>query len=130
MWGYRVTLQELSEHYRNTGEFLPEAESLLEIHLMSIADRIQKKYDNYIEYCNNNNHLPEETLDLMIDIEIGYWQAENGFVSSLRVGKRREIIDKLFQQMLDTSDDGYQCDMYLFKLEEMSDEELEEEARK
>lgn len=75
-----MTLQELAKHYQETGEYLPEAEALEEIHLMSLAERIQKKYDDYIEYCNFINHLPEETLDLMIELEVGYWQADNGFI--------------------------------------------------
>ncbi len=44
--------------------------------------------------------------------------------------ERKDLIGELFQKKLDTCDDGHECDMYLFDLEEMSDEELRNEAEK
>lgn len=70
------TLKSLASHYRKTGEYLPEAKALEEIHLMTIAERIETKY-NKLKLDFTSDLLE---LDDLLDIEIGHWQADNGFV--------------------------------------------------
>lgn len=68
------TLKKLAKHYQETGEYLPEAEALEEIHIMSIAEKIESRFWD--------GELMNEPISLenLISIEIGHWQADNGFV--------------------------------------------------
>ena len=86
------TLKKLAKHYQETGEYLPEAEALEEIHLMSIAERIETKYNNLkLEFTSD---LLE--LDDLIDIEIGHWQANHGFV---RPYDSEELMEKFNKKL-------------------------------
>lgn len=96
------TLKKLAKHYQETGEYLPQAEEAEEIHLMSIADKIQKKYDDYNAQCNFNMSFPEDTLILMIELEIGHWQAVHGFTRPWKdsdfddaISKAKEKVNKI-----------------------------------
>ncbi len=42
-------------------------------------------------------------------------------MNSMTEQERKDLIGELFQKKLDTCDDGHECDMYLFDLEEMSE---------
>lgn len=69
------TLKKLAKHYQESGEYLPEAKSLEEMYIMSIADKIEEKYTKIKDTFESDIiHL-----DDLIDIEIGHWQANNGF---------------------------------------------------
>ena len=74
------TLKSLASHYRKTGEYLPEAEALEEIYIMSIADEIEHKHQSYIESPEFFTDEFPLSLENRINIEIGIWQANNGFV--------------------------------------------------
>lgn len=71
------TIKKMAKHYRETREFLPEAEEAQEIHLMTIAEKIENKYNSFLTLTDSGFLID---LEDMIDIEIGLWQANHGFI--------------------------------------------------
>jgi len=74
------TLKKLAKHYQETGEYLPEAQRAEDEYIKSIMPKILEKYEKYkkeINICES-----EMALETMIDIEIGLWQADNGFYAT------------------------------------------------
>lgn len=68
------TLKKLAKHYRDTGEYLPEARELEDIFIMNKAEAIENKYKKLL-----NNNICDFDIEDLIDIERGVWLAENGF---------------------------------------------------
>lgn len=74
-----MTLKQLSKHYRETGDYLPEAQEFEDKHMKRSEKRIRR---NFVEYVNSKEFLTEDypmSLNNFRDIAIGSWQAKHGF---------------------------------------------------
>lgn len=86
------TLKKLAKHYQEAGEYLPEAQALEEIHIMSIAQEIEEKYLNKRHNLCFNDEFGPKKLEHLISIEIGSWQATHGFCCEWK--RIKEELDK------------------------------------
>ena len=77
-----MTLEEMAQLYQDTGVYLPEARKAESDYIESRMQDIKLKYRDYV---NGEEFLLDEypmTLSTFVDIEIGHWQARNGFYRS------------------------------------------------
>lgn len=76
-----MTIQELAKHYQETGEYLPEAQEMEKDYILSVMSKIESDYEIYTTSEDYEKDAYPLSFENFIDMEIGMWQAHNGFLT-------------------------------------------------